>query len=173
MKSKKTRIALRAMLLTAILVMAMAVTSFAREIPKNMRANLSYYSYLDLKLDEGETIGKITVNKKGALTVKKYGTYKHVSASYPEDNENSVEYGILAKKAGTYKLNIQIKKGKKVVKKATVKVYVTNGTPFKSIKFAGKQYAATYNKSLGSYVSRYKTTKSKGKLKVTMNKGYK
>lgn len=75
------------------------------------------------------------------------------------------EITCFARKTGTYTLTFTVKNAKKkTVCTKKIKVYAEQyGSPIKSFKYAGKEY----------YSGSCLTTKGKGKLQVTMNKGFK
>lgn len=72
--------------------------------------------------------------------------------------------GLYAVKEGTYKVSFDVltKKGGAKLYSKKVTVYVKSDSPFSSVKYAGKS-CESYNIQ----------TKSKGKLSIKMNKGYK
>ena len=194
MKSRKHVLKIAAFFAVVAMLLGCTISTWARDIKKNYRVTVGNDRTISLKLDAGETISKVKVNKKG-LKLKVSKSYNETTIvdkkraeeynkTADKDNKveeyRTVELIAFATKAGKYKVTFDIKKGKKTVKrKQKITVYVTNGSPIKSVKFGGKKYTllgkyqgSKYRDPFETHTS-FVTKKSKGKLSVTTNPGYK
>ena len=145
------------MLATSMLVPDMQVS--AATAPKKVRihANQVWTDAMSITLDKGDyKIANLKSNSKNLIVRTTY-----VSSS-SSSTWNSAQIRMYAKKTGTYKVKFDVVDHSNKVKSShTVKVYAKNDYPIKKITFGGKSNFYTV------------TTKTKGKFKVTMNKGYK
>ncbi len=100
--------------------------------------------------------------KTGSKNLIAKNTHYYTSTSSDEYANPYASIGLYAKKEGKYTVSYDIcdKAGKKL-SSGKVTVYVKNDSPFKSVKFAGKELTSAL------------TAKKSGKLSVSMNKGYK
>ena len=139
------------------------------------------YTQTSINLDnEGDRITNVRVNKKGLLAKKTYESvsettrnrYDYTSDSYKK--ETTCEYSrtyisLYGTKKGSYIVSFDvIDKNGAVTCTKTIKVKVDASVvykkhPIKKITFAGKEIYSYYPYS----------TKTKGKLTVSLNKGYK
>ena len=139
------------------------------------------YTFISIDLDnEGDRVMNVKVNKKGLLAKKTYErVYERTRNEYDYDTDtytrettydySSTYISLYGTKKGTYTVSFDVidKTGAvKCTKKIKVKVDASvtyKVHPVKKITYAGKDIYSYY---------RY-TNKTKGKLSVTLNKGYK
>ncbi len=162
MKSTKKLTTLLAtlFLFVGLLAGSCITVSAAASVPSKIRIypNSVYESSIYITLDKpGDVIKNIKTSSKN-LKAKETRIYIDVDYDgYVDSNSRSIS--LYATKTGKYTVSFDIygaNNKKKSSKKVTVQV---DTSPLKSITFDGK--------AIG-----YTTTKSSGKLKVTMNKGY-
>ncbi len=131
-------------------------TKVLRMYPKTQ-----YTSAIHVNLPKGKVcyVKNIKVDKNGLIAKN---TYYYTSTSSDEYAAPYASIGLYAKKEGKYTVSYNIcdKAGKKL-SSGNVTVYVKNDSPFKSVKFAGKELTNAL------------TAKKSGKLSISMNKGYK
>lgn len=153
--------------LCILLGSGMSVSAANSVAPSKVHITAKYNGYqnyyatpiaFDLKA-KGDTIANLKSSSSNLLTRQ---TYKDVKAEEGYFHSH-VGIGIYAKKSGTYTVTFDIldENGKK---KSTekVKVYADANQPIKSVTFGGKKINTLLF-----------TTSGSGKLKVTMNSGYK
>ncbi len=169
---------------------AAAQEADAYTIPQKIVLSNSGRKFFKIQLRNGDCTIKnksVVDNKIASVYVDKNKTSRTV---YTNDTENkscaTYVFKINPKKVGKTYLTFDIynSAGKKTASKKIKLIVQEDGTPFKSVTFAGKSlmtksyssnsdYIYAGNKTYNNENSGLYTTKDSGKFKVTMNKTYK
>ena len=150
-----------ALLLFLCLLLLPGISSHAADIPKKIRAYPGTVSTVSFDLPKyGMVIKNLKTSSKN-LVVKVTGT-EDAQNPYTKTSSSSATLSVYAKKAGTYKVTFDLyyRSGKKSSRK-TIRVYAASDSAVKSCTFNGKPISYGF------------TSAKSGKIKVTMNKGYK
>ena len=130
-------------------------------VTKAVHIELDYGDDFAIEVEFAEKGDQIKNLKTSSKNIIAKVTNKYLSYQYGS-KKNTANIGLFAKKEGTYTVSFDIVNadGKKV-SSHSVKVYANEERAIKSVKFAGPQDFSGV------------TSKTKGKLSVMMNKGYK
>lgn len=163
-------------MLSALLALALLLTVFTvptlevnaatyGKVPSKVRIIPHTVTNSPITFDLADEKDKITNIKTSSKSLKAKQTYNYVynSKTSPENNQKYAEIDVYATKQGKYTLTFDILKGngkKRSTHKITV--YAYDDVPLKALKINNK-----------SYLDFDLLTGNSGKIKVTMNKGYK
>lgn len=151
-------------LLAALLIGSAITASAATSIPSKIRifpGNVDNYAVnFDLPA-VGDKIKNLKSSNKN-LYVKQTGKNDHKDSWDSSNDGSSVILGLYAKKSGTYKVTFDIYSSKNKKKSSkSITVYAKSDSPIKKFTYNGKAYNYNVNDA------------ASGKIKVTMNSGYK